>query len=1145
MQQTYSNIQPEQIIIRDELFFRIADSGNMRPFFMSIVSNADHWLFTSSNGGVAAGRKNADHAFFPYYTEDKIADNAEYTGSKTIVRIQQGDKQVIWEPFSIRSEGHFRITRNIYKNKLSNKIIFEEVNHDCSLCFRYEWNLSDRFGFIKRSSLVNLADVVVEMVIADGLQNILPYGVECDLQTKVSNLADAYKRAELHSATGIAIFALSAIIVDKAEPSEALKANIAWSAGLEDPVYLLSNRQLQLFRNGETLVTETDCKAEKGAFFTVSNINLAPNEVKEWITVAEVALDQPAVIALAALLKERDKLLSAIDEDVKRGSTQLLQMISAADGIQSTGDALQDTRHLSNVLFNTMRGGIFDKNYQIDKKDLMVYLQATAKVLFENNTGLLNDLPETFSLFELNEFANATGNAGLIRLTRTYLPLKFSRRHGDPSRPWNKFSIELKNESDGSKILNYEGNWRDIFQNWEALAHAYPYFIEGMITKFLNASTFDGYNPYRISKNGFDWEVIEADNPWSYIGYWGDHQLIYLLKFLEFAQQRFPAFIEQRFQDNYYVYANVPYKIKPYASILKDPKNTIEFDHTADRAIRERMEQWGTDGALLTGADGAIYYVGFAEKILAVVLAKLSNFIPGAGIWMNTQRPEWNDANNALVGNGVSVVTLCYLRRFLQFFLPMLENRKEDSFRVSAELYQCFTRLQQVLEANKELLRIQTEDKWRKQIADGLGIAGSEYRETIYHQGFSGKKEQLPAGRILDLFRLALQYAEHSIAENKRPDHLFHAYNTIRISENGMTITRLSEMLEGQVAVLSSGYLDPQSSLLLLDAMQNSALWRADQQSYMLYPDKALPGFLEKNNVPVSAVERSPLLMQLLHDNNTAILKRDILGGYHFNSNFRNAGDLVEGLAVLPAAYQSLAEAEHEMILEMYERVFNHQSFTGRSGTFYGYEGLGCIYWHMVSKLLLAVQETCMHAAEVQVNEDILNRLLHHYYTIRAGIGVHKPPSLYGAFPTDPYSHTPKGKGAQQPGMTGQVKEDILCRVGELGITAKNGRTGFKPTMLRAAELSETAAEVVCYDADGNEKKLQVPGRSLLFTCCTVPVIYTAGERNEITVERANGTIESIAGNWLSETDSEAMWKRNGMIRQVSVVIKATGFLNQ
>ena len=85
-----------------------------------------------------------------------------------------------------------------------------------------------------------------------------------------------------------------------------------------------------------------------------------------------------------------------------------------------------------------------------------------------------------------------------------YLPLTFSRRHGDPSRPWNRFSIDLKNP-DGSQKLNYQGNWRDIFQNWEALALSYPRSISNMVAKFLNAMTADGFNPYRITREGIDW----------------------------------------------------------------------------------------------------------------------------------------------------------------------------------------------------------------------------------------------------------------------------------------------------------------------------------------------------------------------------------------------------------------------------------------------------------------------------------------------------------------------------------------------------------------------------------------------------------------------------------------------------------------
>ena len=41
-----------------------------------------------------------------------------------------------------------------------------------------------------------------------------------------------------------------------------------------------------------------------------------------------------------------------------------------------------------------------------------------------------------------------------------------------------------------------------IFQNWEALGISYPGFFEGIICKFVNASTADGYNPYRVTRDG-------------------------------------------------------------------------------------------------------------------------------------------------------------------------------------------------------------------------------------------------------------------------------------------------------------------------------------------------------------------------------------------------------------------------------------------------------------------------------------------------------------------------------------------------------------------------------------------------------------------------------------------------------------------
>ena len=143
-----------------------------------------------------------------------------------------------------------------------------------------------------------------------------------------------------------------------------------------------------------------------------------------------------------------------------------------------------------------------------------------------------------------------------------------------------------------------------------------------MIHKFLNATTFDGYNPYRVTKDGFDWETIEPDDPWSYIGYWGDHQIIYLLKFLEFIEHHYPNRLATYFTQDIFVYANVPYRIKSYADILKNPKDTIDFDHEADEKIAQKRLELGADGALLRDENFFIYKVNFVEKLLATVLGK-------------------------------------------------------------------------------------------------------------------------------------------------------------------------------------------------------------------------------------------------------------------------------------------------------------------------------------------------------------------------------------------------------------------------------------------------------------------------------------------------------------------------------------------
>ena len=55
-----------------------------------------------------------------------------------------------------------------------------------------------------------------------------------------------------------------------------------------------------------------------------------------------------------------------------------------------------------------------------------------------DNATFFTGLPAEMNILDLHARAEASGQADLIRMSYSYLPLTFSRRHGDPSRPWNR-----------------------------------------------------------------------------------------------------------------------------------------------------------------------------------------------------------------------------------------------------------------------------------------------------------------------------------------------------------------------------------------------------------------------------------------------------------------------------------------------------------------------------------------------------------------------------------------------------------------------------------------------------------------------------------------------------------------------------------
>jgi hypothetical protein len=1130
------DVRGDFVVIDDQKYCRIENYDRLPPFFMSLLSASNHWLFLSSNGGLTAGRRDADNALFPYSTEDRIHDAAGHTGARAILRVERNQHRALWEPFSRHGGLLQKLTRNLYKNVCGSRLIFEEINHDLELTFRYAWMLSDRFGFVKRSELVNHGSGSARLDVLDGIENILPWGLTADFQRRYSCLGDAYKQSEFHPGAGFATYALSALPGDSAEPAEALRATACWSAGLDAATRLVSSRQLDAFRQGEAVQSETRICGRRGAFFVADTLQLAPGDERDWLIVADVDQGPVELAALRRTLASEPRLEQLVLDDAAESTRRLAAIVAGADGLQKTGDRLGSAHHFANVLFNVMRGGIFEAGYTIFAADLRQFVRVFNRDVFERHSEFLDGLAVEVGREELLSQAAALGDRELHRLLIEYLPLSFSRRHGDPSRPWNEFAINVE-DRDGSRIRDYQGNWRDIFQNWEALCLSFPEYLESCLARFVNTSTADGYNPYRVVKTGYDWEVPEIDDPWAHFGYWGDHQLIYLLKFLEHSSRYHPGSLESMLDDPRFVHADVPYDIRPHDELLADPRNSIRYSTAREAKIAARVDAIGFDGRYLPDAAGEPCHATLTEKLLIPLLAKLSGFAAGAGFWLNTQRPEWNDANNALAGFGASMVTLYYGRRYVSFCLDLLENADVEELQLAEEVARWFEGTFAVLEAHRGVLAdADVDEATRKEILDGLGRIAETYRSGLYAEGLSGRGAGVRRADLLGFLRLTRDFFDHTIELNRRDDGLYHAYNILDIGEEGIGVTRLNAMLEGQVAVLSSGTLSAGEAVSVLTALRQSAMYREDQHSYLLYPDRVLPAFLDKNNIPGSAAEQSALFRELVGRGNTELVEQDIEGGLHFNGSFRSVRDVRDALDGLRTnGYEALVDAEEGLVCDIFESVFDHRKFTGRSGAFYGYEGLGCIYWHMVSKLLVAVQENCFTAASQA--DPALAELVVRYYDVRSGLGFNKRPEAYGAFPTDPYSHTPGFGGARQPGMTGQVKEEILTRLGELGVAVQGGRIHFDPLMLRPQEFLDESETFDYYDVDGGAQELKLEPGSLAFTYCQVPVVYRDSEDAAVTIHLADGTQQQIDGLGLDEATSREIFTRSGRIRRLEVAL--------
>ena len=1142
--------------LRGRPAYRIDGSDALPPFLMCLTTASDWWAYVSSSGALAAGRVDPAGSVFPYETDDRLHDGFGRTGPVTLLRVgDAGDGGVLWRPFDPLADPSC-VHRSITKTVLNDAVRFEERRDDLGLTFAYELSASGAFGLERRAELTADDGAGPTRVrVLDGLLNLMPWGVDDRTQATASTLADAYKRAELHEPTRLAVYSLETRITDRAEPIEATRATTAWSAvpaeldGELRPC-LDPTAPLRFARDGRPDLSPV-LTGRRGAYFLTGAITVERRSSARWTVAVDAARSQSDAEALRLRLMRGDDLSQHARDAAEREGADLRRIVASVDGLSRSGDPAADAHLASCSLFNAMRGGTAVAGYTVERERFAAFVAERNRPAADRAEVLLAGLPERVDHHDLVARAREAGDPDLERLALEYLPVTFARRHGDPSRPWNRFRIRVHDEK-GEPVVGYEGNWRDIFQNWEALGLSYPELFPAFIAKFLSASTPDGFNPYRISEAGVDWEVPEEDDPWSHIGYWGDHQIVYLLRLLELDADHHPGRLAADLDRRVFSFADVPYRLRPHADMVADAKNTIDFDRSRHDAIIDRAGRVGADGRLAWDRD-AVRHGSLAEKLLIATLCKAAAWTPGGGLWLNTQRPEWNDANNALVGNGLSVVTVFHLVEWCRFLAGLFSDPAgPDGVALARPVADWTDRTRKLLDTARDLGDAASNPELRVSVRDKLGLSFERYRRDIEEGRWSeGERREVDRGTLAAFFALAAEVFTAEARRARRSDGLVHSYN---VTPRGpaaepLAVEHLPLMLEGQAAAIGSGVLEPGDCADLVDALAESRLYRQDLGAYLLQPERDLPGFLARNVIDEERVRSNPLAVAMLDAGDERVFVRDAQRSARFAPGLPTSAALRAALDALAdePRWADLARDHTGRTLDDFESVFRHHAYLGRSGSMYKYEGVGCVYWHMMSKLVLAVQRRAIDAAHA--GDPAAPRLADQYRRLRDGLGFKQPPWRFGAFPLDPHSHSPRHLGAQQPGMTGQTKENMLIRRGELGVGVDRGRLRFRPLLLTRDDFAPEPGSFAFVDAAGEHRTLDLPEGCIALTVCQTPVVFRRGDEpaGEPAIERvvlADGArLDSPArADGLSRGASAEVFRRTGVIRRIDVrVPPATG----
>lgn len=600
----------------------------------------------------------------------------------------------------------------------------------------------ERTGALARVLTVrNAGQAPVALELLDGMPELVPYGVDQDTLKNMANLGQAWMRAE-DAETGLTCFRVRASMTDSAQVTAVEGCNfcLAW----DEAGTLLRPRVQpeQVFGTDTSLAVaegfartplEALCAAPQATenrfpcCFLPKAAKLAPGGEVRIYSLYGQSEDKGRVAALA-----RRVAGGAWFEEKRREAEALVEDLCAAIDTK-TADPVFDAYCRQSYLDNLLRGG--------------------APMFFEDGE----------------------------RKVPFYL---YSRKHGDPEREYNRFSLGGEYYAQGS------GSFRDVNQSRRCNVLFAPEVGAEDIHTFFSLIQPDGYNPPVIQTNTYtvpaaklkwaldllpadrrddglrllsqpftpgrlamtleDWGldakaltpaiICAADGAPSASfqeGYWCDHWT-YNLDLIESCLSVYPERQEELLFGRRYRWYEPQVVVKPRAKRYHMTPNGLRQYHALDEEAKAGVKRKWVRTANGEVADSIL----MCRLLLLCAIKTATLDAAGMGVEMEGGKPGWYDGLNGLPGlMGSSMAETCELARLLRFTIKALE-RREGEIAVYKEVGGLFLEIIDILQREKDLFT-----RW-----DKMNKAKENYRVQTMN-GFEGKRAVLHCAQVVDMLR--------------------------------------------------------------------------------------------------------------------------------------------------------------------------------------------------------------------------------------------------------------------------------------------------------------------------------------------------------------------------------------------------------